>query len=115
MRQPGRRAAGWTTLVAGLGALTVGAVLALRPAPAPPDTGRVPTVVAAVPAPPVPAPSGPAPRWTPDEVVIPRLPVGAPVDAVGVSSGGALDVPEDPDRLGWWIGSALPGDRRGTV
>ena len=48
-------------------------------------------------------------------MTIDRLKVEAPVDPVGVTRDGALDVPDDPDRLGWWIGSVLPGERRGTV
>jgi hypothetical protein len=119
MSRHGRRAAGWTTLVGGLGALAVGLVLVLRPPGAPADAGALPprpaaatpsaTTPSAAPARPVPA------LWTPGQVSIARLDVAPPVDPVGVSRDGALDVPDDPDRLGWWIGSALPGDRRGTV
>ncbi|GAA3351995.1 hypothetical protein GCM10020358_84170 [Amorphoplanes nipponensis] len=118
MSQPGRRAAGWTTLVAGLGALAAGVVLLLRPPAAPADVGSLPPLPVVV-APRTAAPSDPAPaapaRWTPARVAIDRLRVAAPVDPVGTTRAGALDVPGDPDRLGWWIGSALPGDRRGTV
>jgi hypothetical protein len=114
MSRHGRRAAGWTTLVAGLGALAVGLVLVLRPPSAPADAGVLPPPAGA------PSPTAatrtPAPAlWTPTKVTIDRLDVGAPVDPVGVTRDGALDVPDDPDRLGWWIGSALPGERRGTV
>jgi sortase (surface protein transpeptidase) len=52
---------------------------------------------------------------TPTRVTIAALRVDAAVDAVGVGRGGALRVPEDADRLGWWIGSAMPGAGRGTV
>ena len=126
MSRPGRRAAGWTTLVAGLCALAVGLVLVLRPADAPADAGVLAPVPAApsapAPASSVPPASAPATRapqlaalWTPTRVSIGRLRVEAPVDAAGVTARGDLDVPEDPDRLGWWIGSALPGSRTGTV
>jgi sortase family protein len=136
MSRPGRRAAGWTTLVAGLCALAVGLVLLLRPAHAPADAGVLPPVAAtpsaaipsaAAPSAPIPATSAPAASasatrapepaalWTPSEVTIGRIRVEAPVDAAGVTGEGDLDVPTDPDRLGWWIGSALPGDRAGTV
>jgi hypothetical protein len=121
MSRHGRRAAGWTTLVAGLCALAVGLVLLLRPAGTPADAGVLPPQTVAPPAPSAvpsrpaaPVPTTPA-RWTPREVSIERLGVGAPVEAAGVAGDGSLDVPENPDRLGWWIGSALPGDRRGTV
>ncbi|MGW4944930.1 class F sortase [Actinoplanes sp. NPDC004185] len=119
MSRHGRRAAGWTTLVAGLGALAVGLVLMLRPSPAPADAGVLPPpVVVSASTPPTAAARtrAPAPAlWTPTGVTIDRLKVGAPVDPVGVTRDGALDVPDDPDRLGWWIGSVLPGERRGTV
>lgn len=52
---------------------------------------------------------------TPTRVVIPALRVDAAVDPVGVGAGGALGIPEDADRLGWWIGSAMPAAARGTV
>jgi hypothetical protein len=122
MSRNGRRTAGWTTLVAGLCALAVGLVLLLRPAQAPADAGALPVAAsppaaAPVPSPPVPATRAPhlSARWTPAEVAVGRIGVEAPVDAVGVTPDGALNVPEDADRLGWWIGSALPGDRAGTV
>ncbi|GAA3952424.1 class F sortase [Actinoplanes auranticolor] len=121
MSRHGRRAAGWTTLVAGLGALAVGLVLTLRPPPAPADAGVLPPPVVVSASTPATASAAartraPAPaRWTPTKVTLDRPAAGAPVDPVGVTRDGALDVPDDPDRLGWWIGSALPGDRRGTV
>lgn len=128
MSHNGRRAAGWTTLVAGLCALAVGLVLLLRPAQAPADAGALPPdPVASAPASPATASPAPTPSaratrepelpalWTPAKVAIGRLKVDAPVDPAGVTRDGDLAVPEDPDRLGWWIGSALPGDRRGTV
>jgi hypothetical protein len=124
MSRHGRRAAGWTTLVAGLGALAVGLVLLLRPPAAPADVGALPSAVAParsqeparVPLRPGPPAAARAPGlWTPERVAIAALKVGAPVDPVGVAAGGELEVPADPDRLGWWIGSALPGGRRGTV
>ena len=115
MSRHGRRAAGWTTLVAGLGALAVGLVLLLRPPVAPPDAGALPApAVVVAPSAVVSMQAAPA-LWTPTELAIGRLRVTAPVEAVGVTGAGALDVPADPDRLGWWFGSALPGDRRGTV
>lgn len=119
MSRNGRRVAGWTTLVAGLGALAVAATLTLSPARAPADAGVLP-IVSPVPASSAPSPvpppqAAPPARWTPREVVIAGLRITAPVDAIGIAEGGELDVPADPDRLGWWFGSALPGDRRGTV
>lgn len=31
------------------------------------------------------------------------------------SVNGALTVPDDPQQVGWWVGSALPGSRSGTT
>ncbi len=50
----------------------------------------------------------------PTEVAVPALGVRAPVDPV-LNQGGVLRPPDDPTRLGWWIGSALPGAGRGSV
>ena len=52
---------------------------------------------------------------TPVQVRIPTLQVAAPVDPAGVEADGELRIPADPARLGWWIGSARPGESRGTV
>ncbi|GAA3453479.1 class F sortase [Dactylosporangium matsuzakiense] len=46
---------------------------------------------------------------TPTRLHISALGVDAPVDQAGVTSAGALGVPDDPGRVGWWIGSAMPG------
>jgi hypothetical protein len=34
---------------------------------------------------------------------------------VGTDDAGGLDLPGDPDRLGWWVGSAIPGAASGSV
>jgi hypothetical protein len=48
-----------------------------------------------------------------------ELPFGggitAPIDPVGVSPEGELGIPGDPNRLGWWDGSAAPAAGTGTV
>jgi hypothetical protein len=136
MRLDVRRAGGWAALLAGLGALGVAAFVA-RPGQVPADAGAVPAALstpsAAVPAASsasVPAagitssagvPGGaagvsasPAVGWTPQRLVIDRLAITAAVEAVGVQRG-ALDIPENPAEVGWWVGSAVPGDARGTV
>lgn len=38
-----------------------------------------------------------------------------PVDPVGASPQGELEVPASPYRVGWWALGARPGDLRGTV
>ncbi len=137
MRFDARRAGGWAALLAGLGALGVAAFVA-RPGQVPADAGTVPAaraVSAASPVPTSPVPTSsvptspvhggpgsipsasstsPAVGWTPQRLVIGRLGVTAGVDAVGVQRG-ALDIPENPAQVGWWVGSAVPGDARGTV
>ena len=32
-----------------------------------------------------------------------------------IADNGALTVPENPQQVGWWVGSALPGSRSGTT
>ena len=44
--------------------------------------------------------------FTPTEIVLPSLHVTATVRPVGVRDNGDLDVPTDPDVVGWWDGSA---------
>jgi LPXTG-site transpeptidase (sortase) family protein len=45
-----------------------------------------------------------------------RLGVNAPVSAVGIDTkSGALGIPSDIRRVGWWRDGAAPGDDRGTV
>jgi hypothetical protein len=56
------------------------------------------------------------PRASPPEhVSAPTQGISAAVVPVGVSSTGALEVPEDIHTVGWWAGSARPGASRGTV
>ncbi|WP_282700002.1 class F sortase [Streptomyces sp. CC219B] len=52
----------------------------------------------------------PAPR----ELVIPRLGLRAPIDPVGVADDGQMEVPKDPDRVGWYRYSPAPGADRGS-
>ncbi|AGL20727.1 peptidase C60, sortase A and B [Actinoplanes sp. N902-109] len=106
-------------LAAGFGAIIAGVVTLHAPGRAPADAGVLPPLVpSATPAAPrtSAAPDGPADIFpAPARVVIAALKVDAPVDPAGVTHGGELGIPEDPSRLGWWIGSAQPGEPRGTV
>lgn len=120
----GRRLLGAATLVAGLGTLAAGLVMVITPGATPGDTGVVPSITThatTVPVRPLsrqparpPASAGPA-ALSPARLSIAALHVDAGVEAAGVGRDGSLSIPEDPRRLGWWIGSALPGDRGGTV
>ncbi|GAA0794526.1 class F sortase [Spirilliplanes yamanashiensis] len=113
----GRRVAGWAALAAGAGALAAGTALAAGPGPT--DAGALPAPATTSPpaareaqrsAGPLAVPAAP-----PTRVGIGAQRVDALVEPAGVLPGGELAVPDDPDRLGWWIGSALPGAARGTV
>jgi sortase (surface protein transpeptidase) len=118
-----RRATGWTAVIAGLGTLVAAVVLGIRSAQPPASAGALP---AAAPQHPAGQPSAGA-SWAapaspaitmggvPTRLSIEGLHVDAPVEAVGVAADRALDVPADPGKLGWWIGSAMPGSARGTV
>jgi hypothetical protein len=122
-----RRAAGWTALAAGLGASAAAVVLAVQAAHPVADAGELPVTaptsspatVATTPAATTatqPPTAAPVTGWAPPtQLGIGALGVTAAVDAVGVTAGGALAVPGDPARVGWWIGSALPGSAHGTV
>jgi hypothetical protein len=129
-----RRVVGWAALTAGLGASTAAVLLVMQAGRPAADAGTLPVSIpgavaaaadplvtpAATPVTPVATPVTPAAApvagWaTPTRLTIGALRVDAPVDAVGVGTGGALAVPDDPARVGWWIGSAAPGSARGTV
>lgn len=81
------------------------------PAPAPvsavPD--RLPTATAR-PA----APTPPAAVVPPVRLTVPARGVDAPVDPVGVAPSGAMELPEDVDRVGWYRFGPAPGSGEGT-
>ena len=114
----GRRILGVASLLAGLTALAVGIATWHAPGRVPAAAGTLPPAV-----PVITSADSPAPRSTrtttpptaPTRVVIGKLRVDAPVDPAGVAADGELHIPDDPARLGWWIGSARPGEARGTV
>ncbi len=55
-------------------------------------------------------------RGAPSRVRLDRLGVDAPVSAVGIDlKSGALGIPTDIKRVGWWRDGAEPGASRGTV
>ncbi|MGW0117827.1 class F sortase [Streptomyces sp. NPDC003327] len=80
--------------------------------PASPAASRSATAPAP-PSAPAPAPAAsavPVPR----ELVIPRLGLRAPIDPVGVADDGQMEVPKDPDRVGWYRYSPAPGADQGS-
>lgn len=51
----------------------------------------------------------------PTTLRLPRLDAPVPVDPVGVTNDGGMQIPDDPSRAGWWAGGAGPGDAEGSV
>lgn len=89
-------------LAASIAMLFVGGVIA---AVGPPGAPAVPAAAAAV----APAPA-PDPRVLPPiRIEAPAIAVDAPVDPLGVTDSGELQVPGDYQRVGWWAGGASPG------
>lgn len=98
--------------------LAAGAHLLTQPARA--DVADAGTVPAQAPSPRARI-TGSTPQALPP-LVLPPVAFAAPdlhararVVPVETDAEGALDLPEDPRTLGWWVGAALPGASRGTV
>jgi LPXTG-site transpeptidase (sortase) family protein len=52
----------------------------------------------------------------PSKVKLGRLGIDAPVSAIGIDlKSGALGIPENIKRVGWWRDGAMPGDEQGTA
>lgn len=51
----------------------------------------------------------------PREVSFVEAGVVVPVVPMGVLASGALQIPHDPSRIGWWAAGAMPGDTAGSV
>ncbi len=97
-------------LIGGAALIGAGGYGLMKPA-ASPDVGVVPQpqpISAA-------APAASVPSAAPVRVRIPRLGVDARVEPVGVLPAGDLDVPTDPDVVGWWTGGARLNEPSGSV
>jgi Sortase domain len=130
-RGPARRGRLAAVLAGGAAVcLAAGAHLLTQPARA--DVADAGTVPVQAPAPSVAPPVQEVPpsraritRSTPQTLpplVLPPVAFAAPdlhararVVPVGTDTGGALELPDDPRTLGWWVGGAVPGAVRGTV
>lgn len=55
------------------------------------------------------------PVTPPARLHIPRLGVHMPIAATGVLEDGQMQLPDDPDEIGWYRFGALPGDPRGSA
>ncbi|MER8225864.1 sortase, partial [Streptomyces sp. NPDC094143] len=114
----GRRGAGTATATAcataGLGLLIAALLPHQQPPPAPPPSARAQ-------AQPPTAPTGPdreipvLPASEPVRITAKRIGLVAPVEAVGTAKDGSVALPPDPDRAGWYTGSATPGERGNAV
>jgi LPXTG-site transpeptidase (sortase) family protein len=51
----------------------------------------------------------------PLEVEVPAVDISAPVVPLGLTDGGALEVPEDFSTAGWWASGPEPGERGAAV
>jgi len=52
---------------------------------------------------------------TPTQLALPRQHVQAAVLPVGVTPSRGLDLPPNPDTVGWWAGGAAPGQTAGSA
>ncbi|WP_370514101.1 class F sortase [Cellulomonas sp. JZ18] len=68
----------------------------------------------AAPAAPAAAPPA-APAPAPDRLRLADVAVDVAVVPVGVGRGGALELPDAPDAVGWWLAGAVPGASAGTL
>lgn len=55
------------------------------------------------------------PPAAPERLLVPSLDIDADVVPVALSADAVLDPPQDGDLVGWWDGSARPGDRSGQT
>ncbi|TWH75159.1 sortase (surface protein transpeptidase) [Modestobacter roseus] len=89
------------------------------PSAVPSPSGAAPPTASAPAFPPVPtrdaAPTPPAPVPAPVRVSLPAQGVDAPLDPVGVSPDGQMELPEDVDRVGWYRFGPVPGDEGSAV
>jgi sortase (surface protein transpeptidase) len=51
----------------------------------------------------------------PVEVEVPEVDIAAPIEPLGLTEGGALEVPEDFSMAGWWASGPEPGERGAAV
>lgn len=57
----------------------------------------------------------PEPVARPVRIAIPAIGVSAPVIPLGLDRAGALEVPQDFSKTGWWTGGGRPGERGPAV
>ena len=87
------------------------AVVAPAPSTLPDRTPAWPSPPAVHPADPVATRAVPAPV----RLVLPSVGIDAPVDPVGVGSGGLMQLPDEVRRVGWYRYGPAPGDAAGAA
>jgi LPXTG-site transpeptidase (sortase) family protein len=55
------------------------------------------------------------PKKGPDEILVPSIDIEAPLEPIELASDGVLTPPADTSRVGWWDGSAEPGEGKGQT
>jgi hypothetical protein len=90
-------------------------VLASHPAPAPPPPGPRPAAAAPEPAVHPADPFPDVPVAAPIRLDVPDVGIDAPVDPVGVTPDGALQLPDDVHRVGWYRYGPAPGRSHGSA
>ncbi|MGW0337249.1 sortase domain-containing protein [Streptomyces sp. NPDC003011] len=115
-------AAATACATAGLGLLAAAFLPHQQPPPAPPPSARA---QAQPPTPALGLGSGSGsgsgsgtpmlPASEPVRITAKHIGLTAPVDAVGTAKDGSVALPADPDRAGWYTGSATPGERGNAI
>jgi hypothetical protein len=90
-------------------------LIASNPAPAPASSVPRPAAVAPEPAVHPGDPSPDVPVAAPVRLVVPDAGMDAPVDPVGVTPDGLLQLPDDVYRIGWYRFSPAPGQPQGSA
>lgn len=90
-------------------------LIASQPAPVPPPSVPRPAATAPEPAVHPADPTPDAPVAAPVRLTVPDAGIDAPVDPVGVTADGQVQLPEDVQRIGWYRFGTAPGQPQGSA